>query len=77
VDLTLKNLAAAFDKAKVTELNPLHQKFDPNRHQAVSQLESDQPANTVVQIFQKGYLLQDRVLRPAMVAVAKPKGSQS
>lgn len=77
VDLTLKNLAAAFDKAKVTELNPLNQKFDPNRHQAVSQLESDQPANTVVQIFQKGYLLQDRVLRPAMVAVAKPKGSQS
>jgi molecular chaperone GrpE len=73
VDLTLKNLAAAFDKAKVVELNPLNQKFDPNRHQAVSQVESDQPANTVVQVFQKGYLLQDRVLRPAMVAVARPK----
>ena len=66
VDLTLKNLAAAFD-------NPLNQKFDPNRHQAVSQIESDLPANTVIQVFQKGYLLQDRVLRPAMVAVAKPK----
>jgi molecular chaperone GrpE len=75
VDLTLKNLAAAFDKAKVIELNPLNQKFDPNRHQAVSQVESDQPANTVVQVFQKGYVLQDRVLRPAMVAVARPKGA--
>jgi molecular chaperone GrpE len=75
VDLTLKNLAAAFDKAKVVEVNPLNQKFDPNRHQAVSQIESDQPANTVVQVFQKGYLLQDRVLRPAMVAVARAKGA--
>jgi molecular chaperone GrpE len=75
VDLTLKNLAAAFEKAKVVELNPLNQKFDPNRHQAVSQIESDQPANTVVQVFQKGYVLQDRVLRPAMVAVARPKGA--
>lgn len=75
VDLTLKNLAAAFDKARVVELNPLNQKFDPNRHQAVSQIESDQPPNTVVQVFQKGYLLQDRVLRPAMVAVARPKGA--
>jgi len=71
VELTLKNLVAAFDKAKIVEVNPLHQKFDPAKHQAVSQVESDQPANTVVQVFQKGYLLQDRVLRPAMVAVAK------
>lgn len=73
VDLTLKNLAAAFDKAKVVEVNPLNQKFDPNKHQAVSQIESDQTPNTVVQVFQKGYLLQDRVLRPAMVAVATAK----
>ena len=76
VELTLKNLAAAFDKAKVVELNPLNRKFDPNRHQAVSQVESDQPANTVVQVFQKGYLLQDRVLRPAMVAVARATGGE-
>jgi molecular chaperone GrpE len=52
-------------------VNPLGQKFDPTRHQAVSHVESDQPANTVVRVFQKGYVLQDRVLRPAMVAVAK------
>jgi molecular chaperone GrpE len=76
VDLTLKNLAAAFDKAKITEVNPLNQKFDPSLHQAVSQVESDQPANTIVQVFQKGYKLQDRVLRAAMVAVAKPKAAQ-
>ena len=73
VELTLKNLAAAFDKAKIVEINPLNQKFDPNRHQAVTQLESGLPANTVVQVFQKGYLLADRVLRPAMVAVAKSR----
>lgn len=71
VDLTLKNLAAAFEKARIVESNPLHQKFDPNQHQAVSQVDSDRPPNTVVQVFQKGYRLQDRVLRPAMVAVAR------
>jgi molecular chaperone GrpE len=77
VELTLKNLAAAFDKAKVKEINPQNQKFDPSLHQAVSHVDSDQPANTVVQVFQKGYVLQDRVLRPAMVAVAKgPSQSQ-
>ena len=75
VDLTLKNLASAFDKAKIVEVNPLNQKFDPNKHQAVSQVPSDQPANTVVQVFQKGYLLQDRVLRPAMVAVTMAKNN--
>ena len=71
IELTLKNLAAAFEKAKITDVDPLNQKFDPAKHQAVSQVDSDQPANTVVQVFQKGYLLQDRVLRPAMVAVSK------
>jgi molecular chaperone GrpE len=71
VELTLKNLAAAFEKAKVSEVNPLGQRFDPTKHEAVSHVDSDQPPNTVTQVFQKGYLLQDRVLRPAMVAVAK------
>jgi len=74
VDLTLKNLATAFEKVKIVESNPLNQKFDPNLHQAVSQVESNQPPNTVVQVFQKGYRLQDRVLRPAMVAVARQGG---
>lgn len=73
VELTLKNLAAAFDKAKVVEVDPAGQKFDPNRHQAMSEVDSDQPAGTVVQVFQKGYLIADRVLRPALVAVAKSR----
>ena len=71
VELTLKNLNAAFEKAHVVEINPMGEKYDPHKHQAVTMIESDQPAGTVVQVFQKGYVLNDRVLRPAMVAVAK------
>jgi molecular chaperone GrpE len=73
VELTLKNLQAAFDKAQVVEINPQGEKYDPHRHQAMTMLESDQPPGTVVQVFQKGYLLNDRVLRPALVAVAKAR----
>ena len=73
VELTLKNLKAAFDKAQITEIDPLNEKYDPHRHQAMTMLESDQPAGTVVQVFQKGYLLNDRILRPALVAVAKAR----
>ena len=73
VELTLKQLASAFDKAQVVEIEAQGRKFDPHRHQAMAMVDSAEPANTVVQVFQKGYLLADRVLRPAMVAVAKPK----
>jgi molecular chaperone GrpE len=73
VELTLKQLDAAFEKFQIAEVNPVGEKFDPHRHQAMSMIDADQPANTVVQVFQKGYLLADRVLRPALVAVAKPK----
>jgi molecular chaperone GrpE len=71
VELTLKNLKAAFEKAKIVEINPAGEKYDPHRHQAMTMIESDQPPGTVVQVFQKGYLLNDRILRPALVAVAK------
>jgi molecular chaperone GrpE len=71
VELTLKNLNAAFDKARIIEIDPLGERYDPHRHQAMTMIESDQPPGTVVQVFQKGYLLNDRVLRPALVAVAK------
>ncbi len=71
VALTLKNLDAAFDKSSIVEINPVNQKYDAHRHQAMTMVESDQPPGTVVQVFQKGYLLNDRVLRPALVAVAK------
>ena len=73
VELTLKQLNSVFEKFRVTEIHPLEQKFDPHRHQAISTVESDAEPNTVVQVFQKGYLLNDRVIRPAMVAVAKAK----
>lgn len=73
VELTLKQLVAAFDGARVVEENPLGQKFDPNRHQAISAVESDAEPNSVVTVLQKGYLLSERVIRPALVMVAKPK----
>jgi molecular chaperone GrpE len=73
VDLTLKQLAAVFEKFGVAEINPVGEKFDPHRHQAISTVESDQAANTVVQVLQKGYRLHDRVVRPALVTVAKGK----
>ena len=72
-ELTLKQLVAAFEKANLREINPLGEKFDPNFHQAISMVESDQEANTVVTVLQKGYLLAERVLRPALVIVAKAK----
>jgi molecular chaperone GrpE len=73
VELTLKNLEAAFGKASIAEIDPAGEKYDPHRHQAMTMIESNEPSGTVVQVFQKGYLLNDRILRPALVAVAKPK----
>jgi molecular chaperone GrpE len=71
--LTLKQLVSAFEKSGLTEVNPVGEKFDPHRHQAISTIEADQEANTVVTVLQKGYLLADRTLRPALVVVAKAK----
>lgn len=73
VELTLKQLIASFEGASVSEENPLGQKFDPNVHQAISTVDADAEPNTVVTVLQKGYLLHGRVLRPALVMVAKGK----
>lgn len=73
VELTLKQLKSVFDKFNLTESNPVGEKFDPHRHQAISAVESDAEPNTVVQVLQKGYLLHERVIRPALVTVAKSK----
>ena len=73
VELTLKQLNAAFQKFNVTEMNPMGEKFDPHKHQAMSMVEADAEPNTVVGVMQKGYQLHDRVLRPALVMVAKGK----
>lgn len=72
-ELTLKQLTAAFEKFKLAEVNPVGQKFDPHRHQAISMVEADAEPNTVVQVLQKGYVLHDRVVRPALVTVAKAR----
>lgn len=71
VELTLKQLKSVFDKFSVAEIQPLGQKFDPHRHQAIGTMESDAEPNTVVQVLQKGYSLHDRVIRPALVMVTK------
>jgi molecular chaperone GrpE len=71
VEITLRQLTSVFERFSVRELNPVGEKFDPHRHQAMSMIPSDAAPNTVVQVFQKGYLLHDRVLRPALVAVSK------
>ena len=75
VELTLKQLASAFGKYQLHDVNPLGEKFDPHLHQAIQLIESDQPANTVVAVLQKGYRLHERTLRPALVMVARGKGA--
>ena len=73
VELTLKQLITAFESAGLVEDNPLGQKFDPNKHQAIGLVEHEAEPNTVINVLQKGYLLHGRVIRPAMVMVAKAK----
>ncbi|MGD9834718.1 MAG: nucleotide exchange factor GrpE [Piscinibacter sp.] len=74
VHATLRQLAQALERNKVVEVNPAAgSKFDPHQHQAISVVPADQEANTVVAVLQKGYLIAERVLRPALVTVAAPK----
>jgi molecular chaperone GrpE len=76
IELTLKQLRAAFDKGRLAEIDPAGQKFDPHNHQAISMVPAEQaggvPANHVVAVLQKGWRIADRVLRPALVTVAAP-----
>src|SRR6185312_6334172 len=72
VELTLKQLTGAFEKFSIREINPLGEKFDPHKHQSINMVESDAEPNTVVTVLQKGYSLNDRILRPALVSIAKP-----
>ncbi|MDO8706127.1 MAG: nucleotide exchange factor GrpE [Sulfuricaulis sp.] len=72
LDLTLKLMDSAFQKFGLTRLDPKGEKFDPERHQAISMVDSEAvPLNHVVNVVQKGYLLNDRLLRPAMVVVRR------
>ena len=73
-DATLRQLTGALERNKVVVINPASgDKFDPHQHQAISMVPAEQEANTVVSVLQKGYLIADRVLRPALVTVAAPK----
>jgi molecular chaperone GrpE len=78
VELTLRQLVSAFEKSNLAELMPLGEKFDPHKHQAISQIEAPDDTtepNTVLTVLQKGYTLNDRVIRPALVVVAKAKAA--
>lgn len=73
VEMVYNQFLTAFEKEKITVLNPLNEPFDPNFHQAVSVMprQEDQEADVVLNVLQKGYLLDDRILRPAMVIVSE------
>lgn len=78
VQMTLKQLLAAFERARLVEINPAGQKFDPHRHQAIATVPAGDgpgavPANHVVTVHQKGWLIAERVLRPALVSVSAAK----
>jgi len=74
VEITLKQLNSAFEKNRLSEVNPAQgDKLDPMKHQAISMVPAEQEANTVVTVLQKGYTIADRLLRPALVTVAQGK----
>jgi molecular chaperone GrpE len=73
VQLVLRQFSTAFERLDVTSIDAMGQPFDPNLHEAISQQESDQPAGTVIQVLQRGYRAGERLLRPALVVVAKAK----
>ena len=75
VQLVLRQLTSAFERLDVTPVEAQGQPFDPNLHEAISQQESDLPPGSVVTVLQRGYKSGERLLRPALVVVAKPKAA--
>lgn len=75
MELTQKQMLNVFDKFSIKAIDPKGEKFDPHQHQAMCIVESDQTPNTVVQVMQKGYKLNERIIRPALVSVSKAQGS--
>jgi molecular chaperone GrpE len=72
VEMTLKQLTSAFERNRLLEINPMPgEKLDPMKHQAISMVPAEQDANTIVTVLQKGYMIADRLLRPALVTVAQ------
>jgi molecular chaperone GrpE len=78
VELTLKQLRSALERARVAEISPAAgERFDPHRHQAMAAVEADAEPNSIVAVIQKGYSLHERVIRPALVTVAKAPASEN
>ena len=75
VELTQKQLINVFERFGINEINALGEKFDPNQHQAISMVESEEEPNKILTVLQKGYLLNERVIRPALVTVSKTKNT--
>ncbi|NDU86054.1 MAG: nucleotide exchange factor GrpE [Ferrovum sp.] len=74
VELTARQLASVFEKFHIHALHPEGERFDPNRHQAIASLEhEDIPAQNIIAVMQKGFILHERILRPALVTVSKGK----
>lgn len=73
MELTQKQLISVFERFSIKAIDPKGEKFDPHQHQAMCMVDSELPANTVVQVMQKGYKLHDRIIRPALVSVSKAK----
>ncbi|MES2534714.1 MAG: nucleotide exchange factor GrpE [Pseudomonadota bacterium] len=74
VQMTLKQMETAFEKNSLTEINPVSgEKLDPMKHQAISMVPAEQNPNTIISVLQKGYMIADRLLRPALVTVAQEK----
>lgn len=74
VEMTLKQLSSAFERNRLVEIMPAQgDKLDPMKHQAVAVVPAEQEANTVVSVLQKGYMIADRLLRPAIVTAAQAK----
>ena len=74
VEMTLKQLSSAFERNRLVEILPAQgDKLDPMKHQAVAVVPAEQEANTVVSVLQKGYMIADRLLRPAIVTTAQAK----
>jgi molecular chaperone GrpE len=76
VQLVLRQFQTAFERLEVNAIDAAGQPFDPNLHEAISQQDSDQPAGTVIQVLQRGYKMGDRLLRPALVVVARAKAPE-
>lgn len=77
VEMTLKQMTSAFEKNRLIEINPQPgEKLDPKKHQAISMVPADQEANTIVSVLQKGCMIADRLLRPALVTVVQEKSPQ-